>query len=170
MIGKWICSALDIKYVQYRKLKSSGKAHTWQQLISKRLFNMVDFNTIHGKALTLLVSSKFLANHKLENKYQEWIQTQPIAKFTGYVHELMAKVKHDMKPYLKETINKQFAGLIEIAKKNAKTQTGLIVVRDTSGSMSSHATGTKIAAGDIAKALALYFSEFLHGYFSNSWI
>lgn len=170
MIGKWICFALDIKYVQYRKLKSSGKAHTWQQLISKRLFNMVDFNTIHGKALTLLVSSKFLANHKLENKYQEWIQTQPIAKFTGYVHELMAKVKRDMKPYLKETINKQFAGLIETAKKNAKTQTGLIVVRDTSGSMSSTCSGTKMSAGDIAKALALYFSEFLHGYFSNSWI
>src|SRR5690606_22642533 len=60
--------------------------------------------------------------------------------------------------------------LIETAKKNAKTQTGLIVVRDTSGSMSSPAAGTKIAAGDIAKALALYFSEFLHGYFANTWI
>ena len=170
IIGKWICSALEINYEQYRKLKTSGKAHTWQQLISKRLYNMIDFNSVHGRALTLMVSSKFIANHKLEARYEEWISAQPVAKYTGYVHELMAKVTRNMKKYLSETINKQFYGLIEIAKKNANTQTGLIVVRDTSGSMNDTCIGTKVSAGDIAKSLALYFSEFLNGYFANSWI
>jgi len=131
---------------------------------------MLDFKSIHGRALTQLVSSKFLANHKLEDTYEEWIKNQPVAKFTGYVHELMAKVTHNLKPYLKETINKQFYGLIETAKKNAKTDSTLIVVRDVSGSMSSPAKGLKMSSGNVAKALALYFSEFLTGAFANSWI
>lgn len=170
MIGKWICSVVKIDYKQYRKLKASGKAHEWQKLISKKLFDSIDFSTIHGRALTLLVSSKFLSNNKLEGKYEEWIKQQPVAKFTGYVHELMSKVQPDLKSYLAETINKQFNGLVETGKKGAKTDSGLIVVRDTSGSMSSQAPGTKISCFNIGKALALYFSEFLTGHFANSWI
>ena len=170
IIGKWICSLLKIDYKQYRKLKTSGNAHEWQKLISKKLFDSINFSTIHGRALTLIVSSKFITNHGLESKYEEWIKAQPIAKFTGYVHELMGKVKSNMPIYLTETINKQFAGLVETGKKNANTNTGLIVVRDTSSSMGSQARGTKQSCYDIGKALALYFSEFLGGYFANSWI
>jgi hypothetical protein len=170
IIGKWICSLLTINYKKYRLLKTSGNAHSWQKLISKRLFDSIDFSSIHGRALTLIVSSKFITNHKLENRYEEWIKAQPVAKFTGYVHELMSKVTSNMKPYLVETINKQFLGLVETGKKNAKTNSGLIVVRDTSASMGSAATGTKISCFDIAKALALYFSEFLVGVFESTWI
>jgi hypothetical protein len=36
--------------------------------------------------------------------------------------------------------------------------------------MNSTCTGTKVTAGDVAKSLALYFSEFLNGFFANSWI
>ena len=170
IIGKWICSLLKINYKQYRLLKTSGNAHEWQKLISNQLYDLIDFKSVHGRALTLMVSSKFIENHNLTDTYETWIDSQPIAKFTGYVYELMSKVKSDMKPYLKKTINKQFEGLVELGKKNAKTDTRLIVVRDTSGSMSSPAQGTKIANGDIAKGLALYFSEFLTGAFANSWI
>jgi len=170
MIGKWICSLLSINYKEYRKLKTSGKAHEWQKLISNKLFDKIDFNSIHGRALALIVSSKFISNHKLEDKYESWIKSQPVAKFTGYVHELMAKVTHNMKTYMSETINKQFYGLVETGKKNAKTESGIIIVRDTSGSMTSTATGTNVSCYNIAKALALYFSEFLTGYFADSWI
>lgn len=45
---------------RYRKLKQSGTAHTWQQLISQKKLLELDFNTIHGRALSLLVGSKFL--------------------------------------------------------------------------------------------------------------
>jgi hypothetical protein len=38
------------------------------------------------------VSSKFLANQKLESKYENWIASKPIAKFTGFVHELFKNV------------------------------------------------------------------------------
>ena len=170
MIGKWICSLLTIDYKQYRKLKTSGKAHEWQKLISQKLFDSIDFGTVHGRALTLMVSSKFIKNRNLEAKYEKWLSSQPVAKFTGYVHELTSKITHNMATYLRDTINKQFIGLIETAKKNAKTNTTLIVVRDTSSSMGSTANGTKSTCYDIAKSLALYFSEFLHGSFANSWI
>lgn len=172
VIGKWLSSLLfgEKKYSLYRKMKTSGTAHQWQQLISKQLYDRLDFNTVHGRALSLMVSGKFITNHNLTAKYESWLATKPIARFTGYVHELFKKVD-DLKKYQMDTINKQFAGLVETAKKNAKTGTSLIVVRDTSGSMSSPATGTKQSAGDIAKALALFFSEMLpSGYFANSWI
>lgn len=173
IIGKWIANLIFGKnaYGQYRKLKSSGTAHEWQQLISKQLFDRVNFDSVHGRALALMVSGKFIANHNLESKYNSWIESKPVAKYTGYVHELMSTINRSNKPYQVKTINKQFAQLVETAKKNAKTNTSMIVVRDTSGSMSSLARGTNVSCGDIGKALALFFSEMLpDGYFANSWI
>ncbi len=176
IIAKWICSLLFggkkesyVNYKQYRKMKSSGTAHQWQQLISQGKHNLIDFNTVHGRALALMVSSKYLSNNNLEKKYEEWIESKPIAKYTGYVHELFAKLPQ--KKYQIDTLNAQFNGLVGTARKNAKTNTNLIVVRDTSGSMGSLATGTKQSCFDIAKALALFFSEMLpNGHFANSWI
>jgi len=175
MIGKWLASLLfgDVHdgYKRYRKLKTSGTAHEWQKLISNKSFDRIDFKKIHGRALNLLVNSKFLANNGLETSYQTWIESQPIAKFTGYPHELFKEVNKINKKYQIDTLNKQFDGLVETAKKNAKTNTGLIVVRDTSGSMGSPADGTTQTCFDIAKALALFFSKMLpDGKFANSFI
>lgn len=182
LIGKWICSLLygnkgensGYTYKKYRKLKSSGTAHQWQQLISKRQFEKLDFNTIHGRALNLLVKGKFLKNQNLQERYNEWISstTKPV-KYTGFVHELFEPFHKYRMLYvvpieLQKTINAQFETLVK--KGGEKKATNFIVVRDTSGSMSGTAKGTNMSAGDIAKALALYFSEFLTGYFSDSWI
>ncbi len=172
IIGKWLCSIFGISgdYKAYRLLKSSGTAHTWQQLISQHKMLKIDFNTVHGKALSQMVSSKFLKNNNLEQKYLEWIMAKPVAKYTGFVHELFQKFdEHNiLKTY---TINAQFNTLVETAKKNAKKGTSLIVVRDTSGSMGALATGSKMSCFDIGKALALFFSEMLPaGKFANSWI
>lgn len=175
MIAKWICNLLfgtkesSANYKRYRNLKTSGTAHEWQKLISSGKFLDIDFGTIHGRALAQLVSGKFLANRGLEAAYDKWIEAQPTAKFTGYPHELFATIPN--KPYQIKTLNKQFGGLVETAKKNAVEGSGLIVVRDTSGSMGSQAPGTKQTCYDIGKALALFFSEMLpEGAFANSWI
>lgn len=171
MIAKWICSLLfgGSTYKQYRKLKTSGTAHDWQKLISQGKFLEIDFKTVHGRALAQLVSGKFISNRGLEEKYNQWIESQPVAKFTGYPHELFAKLPS--KQYQISTLNKQFKGLVETAKQNAVQGTNLIVVRDTSGSMGSHAPGTTQSCFDIGKALALFFSEMLpEGHFANSWI
>lgn len=180
LISKWICSLLfgnkgeesGHTYKKYRKLKSSGTAHEWQQLISKRQFDRIEFDKVHGRALNLLVRSKFLFNQGLSDKYANWVEKPTTeVKYTGFVHELFDKLPASLISLDKNrvtTINKQFGTLVK--KGGEQQQTSLIVVRDTSGSMSSNATGTTMSCYNVAKALALYFSEFLTGAFSNTWI
>ena len=151
MIAKWLCSILfgqktptQNHYKQYRLLKSSGTAHSWQQLISKGKMLEIDFDTIHGKALTQLVSSKFLKKHGLEKKYEEWILSKPVAKFTGYVHELAKKISYRTANYLVHTINAQYNQLLSLAKVNtANSPFRPICAVDTSASM-----GSKMYIGD----------------------
>jgi len=179
LIAKWICSILfgpkesSYNYKKYRNLKVSGTAHEWQQLISKGQFNQIDFNKIHGRALNLLAKSKFLKNQGLEDKYKAWItKPETQAKYVGFVHELfkgLSSKQSHVPTHVQETINKQFDTLVNKAKEEGNTS-NLIVVRDTSGSMDSDAIGTGMSCGDVAKALALYFSQFLKGKFSNAWI
>jgi len=180
IIAKYICNRLfgddDYKhYKKYRKLKSSGTAHSWQQLISRQEFDRIDFSKIHGRALSLLVRSKFLKNHGLVDKYTAWINKpdNTNVKYTGFVHELFAPCDNyrslvSIPQHEQETINKQFDTLVR--KAGDKPMTKYIVVRDTSGSMRSIAKGTNMSSNSIAKALALYFSEFLTGVFANTWI
>jgi len=181
MIAKWICSLLfgnkesSYNYKIYRKLKSSGTAHDWQQLISQKKFDKIDFDKIHGRALNLLVRSKFLKNQNLSDKYAKWVgDPKTEIKYTGFVHELFSSLPYSLssiESHVQTTINKQFDTLVEKGK-NTETDNScnFIVVRDTSGSMASIATGTNMSCFHIGKALALYFSEFLTGKFANSWI
>lgn len=183
IIAKWITTNLYGEgkteeekienYRKYQKLKSSGKAHEWQQLISKGLINDINFNRIPGRALSLLVNSKFLENHKLVDKYEKFMASKPVLKYTGYVHELFKNINRysSEKNYVANTINKQFLGLIETAKKGASTKTGMIVVRDTSSSMDSQAAGATMSSNAIGRAMALYFSYMLpDGYFSDAFL
>jgi len=178
IIGKWIASTLNLDYKGYRKLKTSGTAHAWQQLISQGKHLDINFDTVHGRALALLVSGKYITNNKLEDKYTAWIESKPVAKFTGYVHELFKDLSgdvggsygKDMNMFQAMTINKQFDGLVELGRTNAVTESGLIVVRDTSCSMNSIAIGTNMSSNAIGKALALYFSAFLDGKFKDAFI
>ena len=189
LIGRWIARSLFQKdnkltaYKNYRKLKSEGIAHEWQQLISKQLYKEIKFDKIAGRALQLIVNSKFLENHGLREDYLKWIQSKTTAKYTGFVFELFKPLepeRYDWRtrgyvyPKLDEaskaTINAQFAGLIQTAKEGTDTQTHFLVARDISGSMTSEATGCGMSSYSVAKAMALYFSEFLTGPFANSYV
>jgi hypothetical protein len=183
LIGKWIAEFIRPEgltktqgYKHYRKLKSNGTAHTWQQLISQGKHLSINFDTVHGRALSLLVGSKYLQNQGLEEEYLKWIESKPVAKFTGYVHELFGNfVEKDtlptLRPYREMTLIKQFQGLVETAQANAKTGTSMIVVRDTSHSMTSLADGVSMTCYSVGKALALFFSQMLpDGIFANSYI
>lgn len=178
LVGRWLARKLnpDLEkepaYKQYRKLKSDGIAHQWQQLISKQLYDAINFDRIAGRALAQLVGSKFLKNHNLINKYSEWIQSKPTAKYTGFVFELFQPLgdgrrSHHIEDYKEATINAQFAQLVKTGKEGVNTNSKLLVVRDTSSSMTSIAHGCNMSSFGIAKAMALYFSEFLTGYFEN---
>lgn len=180
LIGRWLAKQFfpeDEKFVaykKYRQLKSKGTAHKWQQLISKQMYNELNFDSIAGRALAQLVGSKFLKNHGLEAKYSEWIKAKPVAKFTGFVFELFKplgngySLRH-IEDYKEATINAQFAQLVKTGKEGINTNSGLLVVRDTSRSMTSQAVGCPMSSYDVAKSMALYFSEFLTGPFANSF-
>ena len=180
LIGRWLAKQFfpeDEKFVaykKYRQLKSKGTAHKWQQLISKEMYNELNFDSIAGRALALLVGSKFLQNHNLVEKYSKWIEGKPTAKFTGFAFELFKplgngyRLNH-IEPYKEATINAQFAQLVKTGKEGVNTNSGLLVVRDTSSSMTSQAIGCSMSSYDIAKSMALYFSEFLTGPFANSF-
>lgn len=172
IIGKFLANIFcSGQYNTYRKLKSGGTAHQWQQIISQKRMQELEFDKIHGRALNLLVKSKFLKNQGLSDKYGEWIKAQKTVKYTGYVHELLCELdSHRIDTNFISTVEKQFQELVEKAKLDEKYMTNLIVVRDTSASMTSTASGTKYSSYNVAKAMALYFSEFLHGSFSNAWI
>lgn len=176
LIGRWLARKFSPKlekesaYKAYRKIKSEGIAHEWQQLISQQLYTSLNFDHIAGRALALLVGSKFLENHDLTKKYIDWISSKPVAKFTGYVFELFAPFDNNnrhIEDYKEKTINAQFAQLVKTGKVNTKSS--LLVVRDTSGSMRSTARGCNVSSFCIAKSMALYFSEFLEGYFANTF-
>lgn len=180
LIGRWLAKQFfpeDEKFVaykKYRQLKSKGTAHKWQQLISKEMYNELNFDSIAGRALALLVGSKFLQNHNLVARYSEWIKSKPVAKFTGFVFELFKplgngyRLRH-IEDYKEATINAQFAQLVKTGKEGVNTNSGLLVVRDTSCSMTSQAVGCSMSSYDVAKSMALYFSEFLTGPFANSF-
>lgn len=164
-------------YKSYRKLKASGNAHQWQQAISRQDYKNLDFDTIAGRALNLLAKSKFLKNHGFEKAYEEWLAKKPVAKYTGFVYELFPEIycgwgssnkTPDLPKYQIETINKQFAQLIETAKQDMNRKTNLIAVLDTSGSMTSQVPGLKISAYHIAKSIGLYLSSLLEGPFANT--
>lgn len=164
-LAKGFASYLVLNARTYRQLKTTGKAHGWQQDISRGLFNKIDFGRISGKALTNLVSSKFLKNQNLVSRYEEWISAQPIAKFTGYVYELYSKVSYNMPYYQKLTFDKQFEGLIELAKKDTGAIKGNVwCALDTSGSMDTEVAG-KVKAIDICISLGIFFSTLNEGAF-----
>lgn len=173
IIGRWLarkffaCVDKYTAYRLYRQYKSEGVAHQWQQLISKQLYDSINFDKISGRALALLVGSKFLENHNLDEKYSEWIESKPVAKFTGYVFELFAPLNNGthIEKYKEDTINAQFRQLVE----NGNTNSSLLVVRDTSGSMTVKAIGCNVSSFNIAKSMALYFSEFLTGEFAGTF-
>lgn len=178
LIGKWLASTLFeneekiTKYMKYRTLKSEGTAHQWQQLISQKKFLSINFDTIHGRALSQLVSSKFLKNQGLEKKYTNWIMKKPVAKFTGYPYELVGKLigsNKEFEEYQLDTIDKQFEMLLDTARKDMETNTSFITVVDTSGSMSSNLSGTSHSAYSVAISMAMYFSRLLEGNFKNAW-
>lgn len=176
IIAKWICSILfgnkenSSNYKKYRQLKVSGNAHEWQQLISQKQFTKIDFKKIHGRALNLLVKSKFLKNQGLSFTYEKWVDAQETVKYTGFVHELLCELDSNRENNFVKTVDKQFLELVNKVKGSDENLTKFIVVRDTSASMGSIATGTKFSCMNIGKALALYFSEFLTGTFANHWI
>lgn len=178
-LAKAFASFLGLSVKEYRKMKASGTAHEFQKLICARAYADINWNTIPGRALTNLVSGKFLSNHGLTDSYLKWVMSQPTVKFTGYVYELGMKLDamgHNLsmnqtpnRAAALYTINKQFDGLIELAKKDQGGIKGNVLCGlDTSGSMGSDIQGVPgLTSYDVCVSLGIYFSELNTGAFHN---
>ena len=179
LLAKAFAAFLGLSAKEYRKMKASGTAHDFQKLICSRAYADIDWKTIPGRALTTLISGKFLGNHGLVKDYLKWVMNQPTVKFTGYVYELGKKVdslgrdlsitSSPAKAASIYTINKQFDGLIELAKKDQGGLKGNVLCGlDTSGSMTSPIDGVaNLTSYDVCVSLGIYFAELNEGYFHN---
>lgn len=166
-------SFLGITSAEYRKVKESGTAHTWQKLIGRKQMKSIDFKMIPGRALTLMAKGKFLTNQGLEDTYNKWLESQPVAKFTGYVYELFLAYKqagYGAKKQLLMTLNKQFDGLIQMNQKSLGGINGNVwCAIDTSSSMNSTVNGRfDLSAMDVAKSMGVYFASLNKGAFHKN--
>ena len=177
-LGKEFADYLGLTYEEYRKMKSSGTAHDFQKLICGRHYADIDWGKIPGKALSNLISGKFLDNHGLTENYLKWVMEQPTLKFNGYVYELGKKLhslkgKNILSPSLAATIytiDKQFEGLIETAKQDTGGLKGnILCALDTSASMSSPIEGAgNLTSFDVCVSLGIYFAALNEGYFHDT--
>ena len=151
---------------QYRAFKKSGESHAFQRLICNRDCRNLNFNKIAGRALFLMASRKgkdkktFIERQGLTEMYESWLDKQPVAKFTGYVYELMdtvTKNMYGMKQFQEKTFNKQFEGLVAKAKADEGGIVGNVwCALDTSGSMGARVANT--SAYNICISLGIFFS------------
>ena len=183
-LAKAFATQMGISYKEYNKMKASGKAHDFQKLICSRNYKDLNWNHIPGRALNLLVSSKFLSNHGLKDNYTKWIMEQPVAKFTGYVFELAKRLREargsrlgyynrntSIPIELKHTLDAQFKGLVDKARDGGRITENVWCCLDTSGSMNQPVTGLKdIYCSDVASSLALFFADLNSGPFHNKVI
>ena len=182
-LAKAFASQMGISYKEYNKMKASGRAHDFQKLICSRNYEGLNWNHIPGRALNLLVSSKFLSNHNLRDNYTEWIINQPVAKFTGYVFELAKRLREargsrwgyvrntNIPIELKHTLDAQFKGLVDKARDGGKITENVWCCLDTSGSMNQPVKGLNdVYCSDIATSLALFFADLNTGPFHNKVI
>ena len=168
--AKEFANTYKMKYGKYNHLKSSGKAHDFQKLISNKEYDKLKWNKIPGRALSMLVNGKFISNHNLEKSYLKWLDTQETVKFTGYPYELVIKAneRYSLPLITQHTLNKQFLQLVETARANGKITENVLVCLDTSGSMNCQVTGIQgVRCADIANSLALFFAELNTGAFHN---
>jgi len=177
--AKSLAKYLKLTPTEYRKYKSNKKytAHEFQRMMCNGQWDQLKFDRIPGKALFQLVSSKdssgqnVFERHGQLQRYTTWLSYQPVAKYTGYVYELFVVAKKNTGNLAEAmTYNKQFDGLIELAKKDQGGISGNVwCALDTSGSMMTTVI-PNITAYDICLSLGIYFSTLNTGAFHNNVI
>lgn len=181
-MNKWalgLCSYLGWSQKHYRQFKADPAkiAHSWQRKMSAKNWDEIDFSKIPGRALFQMVNNTgrdgktLLQRHGLETKYEAWLDTQPTAKFTGYVYELFLQTKqHKISAIKRKTLDKQFDGLLALAKADGVEglKGNVWCALDTSSSMEMWAVGEKgVTAYDVCISLGIYFSSLNEGAFKD---
>ena len=167
-----LCKFLKWTPVEYRRFKSSGKAHNFQRDMCQGNVEQLDFNSIPGRAMFNLTTLRglndgltYLERHGLEQKCMDWVSSREVVKFTGYVHDLMKAVSPEMSKLQKFIVDRQFNQLISLGKEEGLTE-NVWCALDTSGSMMAQVAGN-VSAFDICISLGIYFSTLNEGAFKD---
>ena len=172
-LAKDFCNWSGWSFIEYRKFKSTGKAHQFQQYISKGLYDSIEWGKIPGKALLNLTNSKFISNHNLSESYLEWFNSTDSVNFNGYPYELGHKFWCNRgNKIARMTIDAQFDNLIKSAKDdNGGFKSNVWCAIDTSGSMGCRVSNmSDITAEEVAISLGIYFSTLNEGAFHKNVI
>ena len=181
LLAKDFCKWAGWTSQEYRKFKSTGKAHEFQKYISTKQYDKLDWNKISGKALLNLSTGKFLVNQKLEENYIDWISQHTDVKFNGYPYELGRKLyslklnrnsNSIQEKITKMTVDSQFENLIKTGKDgNGAINGNVWCALDTSGSMCGRISrNSELTAFDVCVSLGIYFSTLNEGAFNKNVI
>lgn len=179
--GRGLCMYLAISRKEYRQLKSQGAAHIWQQQMSRGEWDVINLHAIPGKALHSLTQRKgrkdkktALERHGQVARLREYLLSKPIAKFTGYPHDLyMAWTRSrnnfdSMAEVSRLTLDKQFEGLLSTFQ-GGQPLGNVLCALDTSASMEALIRGSnKVKCIDVCVSMGITFSALNLGYFKDT--
>lgn len=172
--AKGLCESLGISFADYRRLKSAGKAHIWQQQMSDRDWDNINFKGIPGRAMLQHTSRKgksdkktVFERHGQVERLRQWVLDQPMVKFTGYPFELTRAASSRKNPSIVQKLiyDKQFLSLIEPMKGHSLGN--VLCALDTSSSMQSPVI-PNVSAYDICISMGLVFSALNVGHFKDA--
>lgn len=161
---------------EYRKMLSDLRKHLKivEQKMCDREWDSIDYNAVPSKA-NLKYKEAFLRND--EARRREFLakliagdKTVKINSTVLFPHEIVSKYVGE--GWRSEHV-KAYDASLEAMWKGLKECVGLndtIVVRDGSGSMTSHVGGTNVTALSVSTALAIYCSEHTNAAFKDKFI
>jgi len=171
--AKKFCSHVKISHKQYRELKKSGKAHTFQRQMSQGDWANISFNEIPGRAISHLTNRKgkdgkmAFERHGQLDRFETWVLGQDKIKFNGYPYELTTAASHSKAPssLQKKIYNRQFEQLLEPFKGHKLGN--VFCALDTSGSMNDAVVGPTTAL-QVCLSMGLVFSCLNTGWFKDT--
>lgn len=173
--ARGLCRFLGISEKEYRILKRQGDGHLWQQQMSNREWEGIDFNDIPGRAMLHHISRKnkkdkltVFERHGQIERLKQWVLTQPTVKFTGYPYELTRAASSKKKPSVIQQLiyNRQFETLLQ-AMRGHKLGNVLCAL-DTSGSMGWAEVVPGVTPYDVCLSMGLCFSALNVGTFKDA--
>ena len=170
-VAVFIRNLINVSDKEMRKIKVSGKAHEFQQLISKKLYEKLYFNKISSKALMQLINGeKLMSKPEVARNFEKWVSSKRTITNTLYPYEILNESLGKTNWAIKKLKDAQFNYLIERAKTlQGTTNRKIICAVDNSASMYLYIPGTQVMVTDITKSLGVFFANLLEGPFHN-WV
>lgn len=140
----------------YRKLKSQVGSHDFQKFISISRPDLIEINNIPSIALANMIKNKFFEKDGLKSKFEEFVNGKLKAKGYKSVREFY-HVMNDVLTNNTELSELELTTLINKTKEQMKED--VLIIADTSGSMTNDSSDPEYSCMVIAKYMAYFMSQ-----------